>query len=75
MGNLPQISGKEMGRALSRLGFVFVRQRGSHMEFIRKHDSGKEIIVVPNHNILRKGTLNDIVKRLNLSIEEFKKLL
>lgn len=75
MARLPQISGKEMGQALSRIGFVFVSQRGSHMKFVCKHDSGKEIMVVPNHAILRKGTLNDIIKKLNLSVEEFKKFL
>lgn len=34
MAKLPQLSGKEMGRILVRLGFVFKSQRGGHMKFI-----------------------------------------
>jgi predicted RNA binding protein YcfA (HicA-like mRNA interferase family) len=72
MGKMPQISGKELGRILLRLGFQFKSQRGSHMEFQR----GKtETIIVPNHRIIRRGTLHDILKYLGLSLEDFRRLL
>lgn len=45
------------------------------MKFIREHRDGREIIVVPNHKILRKGTISGILKQLNLDIEKFKKLI
>lgn len=64
-----------MGRVLTRLNFYLESQKGSHMKFVKKHDGGKEIIIVPNHKIVRKGTLNNIVKKLNLNIKEFRKLL
>ena len=64
-----------MGRILNRLGFQLRDQRGSHMKFIRRLGGGKEVIIMPNHKILRKGTLHDILKQLNLNIEEFRKLL
>lgn len=75
MGKLPQISGKDMGRVLTRLGFYLRSQKGSHMKFVRVEDGRKEIIIVPNHKVLRKGTLDSIVKKLNMRIGEFKKLL
>ncbi len=75
MPKLPQISGREMGRILVRLNFHLQSQKGSHMKFIREHRDGREIIVVPNHKILRKGTISGILKQLNLDIEKFKKLI
>lgn len=64
-----------MRRVLTRLDFYLESQKGSHMKFVRKRGEGKEIIIVPNHKTLRKGTLNNMVKKLNLSIRELKKLL
>ena len=65
MDKLPQLSGKEMGRMLIRLGFYLKSQKGSHMKFVRERDMRKEIIIVPNHKILQKGTLNDILKKID----------
>ena len=70
-----QISGKELGRALTRLGFQFKSQKGSHMKFVRLHGGVKEVIIVPSHKVLRKGTLRGILKQLNLNIEKLEKLL
>jgi len=75
MAKLPQVSGKDMGRVLARLGFHLADQKGSHMKFIRKFNNRKEIIIVPNHKVLRKGTMNNILKKIYLSIGELKKLL
>ncbi|MBI2122148.1 MAG: type II toxin-antitoxin system HicA family toxin [Candidatus Sungbacteria bacterium] len=75
MPKLPQISGKEMGRVLARLGFIFKSQKGSHMKFIRLHDGAKEIIVVPNHKTLRKGTFSGILKQLNITFEKLRELM
>ncbi|MCK6462934.1 MAG: type II toxin-antitoxin system HicA family toxin [Candidatus Pacebacteria bacterium] len=75
MSKLPQISGKEMARVLLRLSFEFKSQKGSHMKFIRKHSYGKEVVIVPNHKILRPGTLANILGKLNLDAEKLKDLM
>lgn len=75
MAKLPQISGKDMGRILIRLGFKLKSQKGSHMKFIRSTRYGEEVMVVPNHKIIRKGTLSSILKHLNLDIDKIKELL
>lgn len=73
---MPQVSGKEMRRVLERLGFNLINRKGSHMKFMRlRIDGGKEIIIVPDHKVLRKGTLHSTLKLLNLDIERFKKFL
>lgn len=66
MDKLPQVSGKKMGRVLLRLGFRMKSQKGSHMKFTREYGSRREVIIVPNHKILRKGTLNNILKRVEV---------
>lgn len=63
MPNLPRVSGAETIRALERLGFVVVRQRGSHV-VLRRDASG---CVVPNHRELKTGTLAGILKQAGVS--------
>lgn len=76
MANVPQISGKRVIKALEKIGFVVSRQKGSHIRLIRMQDEMKQLVTVPNHKVIRKGTLlNGILKPINLSLEEFKKLL
>ena len=66
MHKLPWISGKECVAALTRMGFVLVRQRGSHLVLRR----GSDGCVVPNHTEIRTGTLSGILKQANVSVEE-----
>ncbi len=67
---LPQISGRELIKKLAKFGFVVVRQKGSHIR-LEKNTQEKIIkITVPNHNLLKKGTLNQIIKSADLTPEE-----
>jgi predicted RNA binding protein YcfA (HicA-like mRNA interferase family) len=67
MPKLPVVSGAELIRALERLGFTVIRQRGSHI-ILRRGSSG---CVVPNHRELKTGTLAGILKQAGVSIDEF----
>lgn len=67
MPKLPHISGAEAVRALERLGFVVIRQRGSHI-ILRRGATG---CVVPNHRELKIGTLGGILKQAGISADEF----
>ena len=67
MPKLPVVSSTEAIRALERLGFSVVRQRGSHI-VLRKGSSG---CVVPNHKELKTGTLAGILKQVDVSPDEF----
>lgn len=76
MVKLPQVSGKETIKALRRIGFVFVHQKGSHVKLSRTLRNQKQSVIIPVHKILKPGTLrNGILKPINLSIEEFVELL
>jgi predicted RNA binding protein YcfA (HicA-like mRNA interferase family) len=66
--HLPSLKPKEVVRILLNIGFVFHRQKGSHGIYIK--DS--LMVVVPQHNRdMKKGTLNNIIKGTNLTVEEF----
>ncbi len=76
MSNIPQLSGKEVIKALSKIGFEEVRQKGSHIRLVRIKNKSKQLVTIPNHKLIRKGTLlNGILKPINVTLEEFKKLL
>jgi predicted RNA binding protein YcfA (HicA-like mRNA interferase family) len=71
MAKLPRVSGAETIRALARLGFERVRQRGSHVVLKRTDANGVLGCVVPMHPELAPGTLRGILKQAGVSVEEF----
>ena len=73
MPSLPRISGQECVAALAKIGFVLVRQRGSHM--VIRRDAPRSTITVPDHNELATGTLRAIIRQAELTVEEFRALL
>lgn len=66
-------SGKQIIKALRRIGYVVDHQRGSH---IFMHNLEKNLsVIVPNHKEIKKGTLNSIIKKAGITIDELKKLV
>jgi len=62
-------SGSDVVKALKRLGFVVIRQRGSHIRM----DNGHLNVTVPNHSSISPKTLQSILKQADLTLEEFLK--
>ncbi|MCL5611978.1 MAG: type II toxin-antitoxin system HicA family toxin [Chloroflexi bacterium] len=75
MPNLPYLSGKEIIRALERLGFVQARQRGSHVVMKKSMPEGSVGCVVPLHGEVAIGTLHSILKQAKISPDEFIKAI
>jgi predicted RNA binding protein YcfA (HicA-like mRNA interferase family) len=73
MPNLPHLSGREIIRALERLGFVQARQRGSHVVMKKLMTEGSVGCVVPLHGEVVTGTLHSILKQAKVSPDEFVK--
>jgi predicted RNA binding protein YcfA (HicA-like mRNA interferase family) len=71
MPKLPRISGAEAVRALERLGFVKVRQTGSHVVLKKQIDQTTIGCVVPLHHELKIGTLSGVLKQAKVSADEF----
>lgn len=61
MGRLPVVSGRDVVKALAKLGYAFDRQKGSHM-ILRKTVSPHRRAVVPDHKEVAKGTLRAITR-------------
>jgi predicted RNA binding protein YcfA (HicA-like mRNA interferase family) len=66
------LSGRAIVKALAKVGYQEVRQRGSH---IRLACPGKRSITVPEHKVVGRGLLKKILRDAELSAEEFMKLL
>jgi predicted RNA binding protein YcfA (HicA-like mRNA interferase family) len=73
LGRLPVISGRECVKALNNIGFYFKRQSGSHM--VLRRDYPFTQLIVPDHNVLDRGTLRAIIRQTGLSVNEFSELL
>ena len=74
MTKLPtDLSGRDLIKALQRIGFVVQRQRGSHV--VLRRDSPFARVTVPNHKILRVGTLRTILHEAQMTVEQLIELL
>jgi len=73
MSNLPRISGRVCAKALTSVGFIQLRQHGSHI-ILRRSEPFAQVIV-PDHLELDRGTLRAIIRQAGLTIEQFKELL
>ena len=57
--------------ALSKKGFIFKSQKGSHA----KYTNGHHTAVIPIHSTVARGTLRSILIQSGIELEEFMKLL
>lgn len=71
MSRLPQVSGARIVRALGRLGFRIVHQRGSHAMVVHAADP-RRVAVVPVHKgrAVPPGTLRAILKGAGVTLDE-----
>ena len=61
---------RQVIKALQRLGFVIISQRGSHIK-LRKVVGGKTFSpIVPNHKEIAMGTLQSILSQAAITKEE-----
>ena len=67
MPKLPRVTGAEALKALQKLGFVKVRQSGSHV-IAKRRDKG---CVIPMHGELKTGTLAGLLRQADISHEDF----
>jgi len=72
MPQLPILSGKEIIKALSKIGYHILRQRGSH---VRLSCQNRKNITVPDYEAVSRGLLRKVLRDADLSAEAFIKLL
>ena len=73
MPRLKTLSGTDVIKILSVLGFSIASQKGSHVKLTKISDNGlRQILTVPNHKELDKGTLKAIFRQTSKYIPEDK---
>lgn len=72
------ITGKELVKRLKLLGYVAIRQNGSHIR-VQTEQNGKHSETVPNHDPMKQGTLRKILKNIanhfDLTLNELELML
>jgi predicted RNA binding protein YcfA (HicA-like mRNA interferase family) len=75
VGILSSLKYKDFEKALLKLGYRILRQKGSHVLF---GNNNEKVIVIPHHKgkTIKEGLAHKIItKDLKLNIEAFKKLI
>jgi len=76
MSKQPRATAKQVEKVAKKLGFFFKRHgRGSHD--IWQHSQTGRILVISYHSgsIIKPGTMNQILKSLELTSEKFQELI
>jgi predicted RNA binding protein YcfA (HicA-like mRNA interferase family) len=72
------LSGRDLAKALGRLGHTISRQTGSHIR-LTTHRNGEHHITIPDHDSMRVGTLGavigDVARHHGVSREELARML
>ncbi|WP_432957798.1 type II toxin-antitoxin system HicA family toxin [Micromonospora haikouensis] len=63
---------RKVAQALEKAGFAHARTKGSHA--IYRHPDG-QVVVLPQHGTIKRGTLSSVLRQAGLTAEEFKQLL
>ena len=66
MGKLRVLSGREICAILAQHGFLEARRRGSHVVMQRRADETTTTVPVPDHDEVRIGTLQSIIRQSGL---------
>ena len=69
----PVLSPKEIIKAMKKLGFENLSQKGSHVKYLNKETGN--IFIIPMHAEIAKGTLKSILEQADIDLEIFLKNL
>ncbi len=67
--HIPILSGREVVTAFERLGWIFERQKGSHMIMTKAGEFAT--LSVPDHREVARGTLRALIRTANITVDEF----
>lgn len=74
MTQMPRITAKEAERVVLKLGFVLVRQSGSHR--IYKNAAGQRVTIpFHSHKTLHPKVVRSIINDARITVEDFCRLL
>lgn len=74
MSKVPSLTGKQIIFILKRIGFVAVRQKGSHV-FLQHVDGRATVVPVHSGETIGSGLLSKILRDVELTRDDLLKLL
>jgi len=74
MSKLPTFNGLEIIKKLEKIGFISIRQKGSHVFVKHKKDDRTTIIPIHKGKDIDRSLLSKILRDLEISPEEFRKI-
>ena len=75
MSKVPNLPYTQIIAALQREGWVFVRQRGSHIRLQKSMPDEVLKLTVPAHRSVKRSTLAHILKQARIDLDKFLDLL
>ncbi len=75
MPKLKTLASPEVISILHTFGFEVVSQKGSHIKLVRSTSFQRQVLIIPNHKELKKGTIKAIYNQASrfVSQEELQK--
>jgi predicted RNA binding protein YcfA (HicA-like mRNA interferase family) len=73
MAKLPVVSGQEAIQAFAKDGWVFDRQKGSHVVLTKT--GSRLILTIPLHDEIDRGLLRHLIQTAGLTVDQFCELL
>jgi predicted RNA binding protein YcfA (HicA-like mRNA interferase family) len=75
MPKIKSLDSQEIIKILESFGFTVTSQKGSHVKLTRKTSFQKQVLTIPNHKELKKGTVKAIFNQASrfVSSEELEK--
>lgn len=74
MPKLVPVSAKRMIKILLKLGFDLLRIKGSHHFYLNTKTGKTTVVPVHNNEVLGVGILKEILRDIDISIDEYEKL-
>ena len=75
MPPLPRVTGRTLVRALGRLGWVPVVQRGSHVQMKHPERAGRVTVPVHSGETIGPGLLGSILAQAGVTVEQLRSAL
>ncbi|SFR12393.1 type II toxin-antitoxin system HicA family toxin [Desulfoscipio geothermicus] len=73
MAPLPVVSGRSAVLAFEKAGWKVARQKGSHIILVKA--GMLATLSIPNHKVLDRGLLRSLIRKAEMSVNEFVELL
>jgi predicted RNA binding protein YcfA (HicA-like mRNA interferase family) len=69
MSRLPMLNWRDVEVVLKRAGYIFDRQKGSHVVYY--HPQSNRTVVFPKHQEIKRGNLREILREMDITEAEF----